>query len=238
MKKILLSLVTITSLSFAFAQVDISVEGGANNVSGTTQEFFITPPTSDLHMLDFMFTNNTGSDTNIYITRRIVNQPAGWEEYMCWGLDGQLGLCYAPSSMEYFNSTAVNFADGETGRLTTYMNSLGNGTATYRYYVSYDGQNYVDSVDLLVNGTLNTIEIAPELSVGVQPNPATDNITVTANGVSTAQVQIVDVLGNVILNSTVNGSKAIDVSEYRNGIYFVTVSANGTRVSRKVIVRH
>lgn len=189
-------------------------------------------------MIDFLITNNTGAATDMYVTRRIMSEPNGWEEYMCWGADGQLGLCYAPSPNEYFNSTAVNFADGETGRLSTYINSTGNGVAVYRFYVSYDGQNYIDSVDFQVNGVASAPEITPELTVGVQPNPASDNITIKAGGVNSASVQIVDVLGNVILNTTVSGTKNINVAEYRNGIYFVNVSANGTRVSRKVIVRH
>ena len=229
----------VTGLSLAAtAQVDISVEGGNSDVAGTTEQYNITPPTQDYHMIDFLITNNTGASTDMYVTRRIVSQPNGWEEYMCWGADGQLGLCYAPSPNEYFNSTAVNFADGETGRLSTYINSVNNGVALYRFYVSYDGQNYVDSVDFQVNGTASTPEITPELTVGVQPNPASENISIKAGGVSTANVQIVDVLGNVILNTTVSGTKNINVAEYRNGIYFVNVSANGTRVSRKVIVRH
>lgn len=239
MKKSLLSLFIITGLSLsASAQVDISVDGGNTDVAGTTEQYNITPPTQDEHLIDFLITNNSGSATDMYVTRRIMNQPNGWAEYMCWGADGQLGLCYAPSPNEYFNSTAVNLADGETGRLSTYINSSGNGVGLYRFYVSYDGQNYIDSVDFQINGTASTPEITPELTVGVQPNPATDNITITAGGVSSASVQIVDVLGNVILKTTISGSKSIDVGEYRNGIYFVTVSAQGTRVSRKVIVRH
>jgi hypothetical protein len=216
----------------------IDVDGGNTDVAGTTEQYNITPPTQDLHMIDFLITNNTGGTTDMYVTRRIVNQPNDWEEYMCWGADGQLGLCYAPSPNEYFTSTAVSFADGETGRLATYINSTNNGVALYRFYVSYDGQTYVDSVDFQVNGTASTPEISPELTVGVQPNPASDKITITAGGVNSASVQIVDVLGNVIMNTTVSGTKSINVSEYRNGIYFVTVSAEGTRVSRKVIVRH
>ncbi|PWL32518.1 MAG: hypothetical protein DCO96_02955 [Fluviicola sp. XM-24bin1] len=239
MKKSLLSLFLISGVAFAStAQVTIDVDGGNTDIAGTTEQYNIAPPTQDLHMIDFLITNNTGGSTDMYVTRRIISQPNDWEEYMCWGLDGQLGLCYAPSPNEYFTSTAVNFADGEVGRLATYINSTNNGVAVYRFYVSYDGQNYVDSVDFQVNGTASTPEIAPELSVGVNPNPASDNFTVTAGGVSSANVQIVDVLGNVVLNTTISGSKTFDVAEYRNGIYFVTVSSKGTRVSRKVIVRH
>ncbi len=239
MKKILLSLVVASSLSLTvMGQVDISVDGGNSDVAGTTEQYFITPPTQDEHMIDFLITNNTGGATDMYVTRRIMNQPNDWEEYMCWGMDGQLGTCYAPSSNEYFSSTAVNFADGETGRLATYINSTNNGVGLYRFYVSYDGQNYIDSVDFQVNGVTSTPVVEPTLTVGIHPNPASTFINVQAEGFKSAEIKVVDVLGNTVLTSTLSGSTKIDVSKFRNGIYFVTVSAEGTRVSRKVIVRH
>jgi hypothetical protein len=59
-------------------------------------------------------------------------------------------------------------------------------------------------------------------------------------GIETASVRIVDVLGNVLLKeSTINGSKRLDVSNFRNGVYFVIVESHGTKsITRKVIVKH
>ena len=50
----------------------------------------------------------------------------------------------------------------------------------------------------------------------------------------------VDVLGNVVLNETsFNQTKKIDVSNFRNGIYFVKVESEGSKaITRKVVVRH
>lgn len=93
-------------------------------------------------------------------------------------------------------------------------------------------------VDDATDESLNNSGIVPELSISVQPNPASDFITINADGVENAMVQIIDVLGNVVWNSTISGKGSINVTEFRNGIYYVNVSANGTRASRKVIVRH
>jgi hypothetical protein len=77
------------------------------------------------------------------------------------------------------------------------------------------------------------------VEVNVAPNPATDYVKVTAEGVESATVKMIDVLGNVILKETIKGSKTIDVSEFRNGIYFVIIEAEGVKtINRKVIVRH
>jgi len=48
-----------------------------------------------------------------------------------------------------------------------------------------------------------------------------------------------DVLGNTLLSKKISGSETIDVSEFRNGIYFITMEAKGAKkINRKVIVRH
>jgi hypothetical protein len=85
---------------------------------------------------------------------------------------------------------------------------------------------------------LNAQENSPELTIGVQPNPASDFLTIETSSDEKAVVQIIDVLGNTIWNATFYKTEMINITEYRNGIYFVTVSSKGKRVSRKVIVRH
>ncbi len=49
-----------------------------------------------------------------------------------------------------------------------------------------------------------------------------------------------DVLGNVVLREVIVGTvKKINVTKFRNGVYFITVKASGAKsVTRKVIVRH
>lgn len=85
---------------------------------------------------------------------------------------------------------------------------------------------------------LNIEENAPELTIRVQPNPASDFLTIETSSDEKAEIQIFDVLGNRIWNATFYQTEMINISEYRNGIYFVNVSSNGKRSSRKVIVRH
>ena len=115
----------------------------------------------------------------------------------------------------------------------------GYGVVTYRYEV-FDGTTLDAYVEVVVTKTASINEIKPVLAVSVAPNPASSNLKVTATGANGAKVKMVDVLGNVVLFETVVGtSKNINVANFRNGIYFVIVEAEGAkRVSRKVIVRH
>jgi hypothetical protein len=146
--------------------------------------------------------------------------------------------------MDFTTWTATNavvVGDGEGGTLASDItpDPAVGATSTYRYYVHEAGQAYEDSIDIEVSFTASIPEIAPSLTVSVAPNPATEFITVTAAGVEKATIKMVDVLGNVVLKETFISSKKIDVTEFRNGIYFIIVEADGVKpVSRKIIVRH
>ena len=242
MKKILLSIVSVVALvGSTYAQnLTITLDGSATDISGTAVNHEIAGAVSDEHIVDFIVHNQTGSDQSWIVTRRHVNNPTGWEEYLCWGLNGAIGNCYLHDPNAMWSSGSENVLADSSGRISTYVTCSTAGIATYRYYVSTDGQTFIDSVDLIVTNVLS-LEEKPSLSVNVAPNPASDYISIKATGANNASVTIVDVLGNVVLKETVVGSngKKINVTKFRNGIYFVMVEAEGAKaVTRKVIVRH
>lgn len=247
MKKLILSVVAIASISLsASAQIEVYVDGDATNTdyAGSTYTYYANPVEDNERKINIF--NESGSTELWLISRRRLSQPAGWQDYICWGheTDQFGGICIGAQAMDMdlfqMTTNAVTVLDGEYGILSAHCETSATvGSAHYRYYIGTSQDPFQDSVDVVAILTpASVIEQAPELTVGVQPNPASDNISITAGGVNSASVQIVDVLGNVILNTTVSGTKNINVAEYRNGIYFVNVSAKGTRVSRKVIVRH
>lgn len=241
MKKALLSLATgLLLASGSFAQnITINELGQTTNLSGQIHDYELSASVSDFHMVDFLFNNLSNTGQPWIITRRILNEPVGWGNYYCWGVEGQLGSCYAADTNEYFNSGIVTVPVQSAGLVATYITSPDAGVATYRYYVSTDGATYLDSMDLRVTSVLSLTDLAPSLSVSISPNPASDYITVSADGVDDATVRIMDVLGNLISTKKITGSKTFDVSEYRNGIYFVIVESSGVKtVNRKVVIRH
>ena len=71
-------------------------------------------------------------------------------------------------------------------------------------------------------------------------NPATDFISINLNGIETAAIKIVDVLGNTVFkDSYFSGVKKVDVSNFKNGIYFVMIESNGIKtMTRKVVIKH
>ncbi len=249
MKKTILSLLAIVSLSLsASAQIEIYVEGGTTNLAGDVYTFYATGETDHVH--EIHVENHTGTNQSWVINRRRVDVPSSWVDFLCWGHETNNfgGTCIDDQTMDLdlylmplTSQTIVNTVDGEYGFISSHITpSFSNtGTATYRYYVGDSVNPYLDSVDFSVILTPLTIqEQKPALTVGVHPNPASDQITVTAEGADGATVRIMDVLGNQILKSTISESKTIDVSEFRNGIYFVIVESKGTSINRKVVVRH
>ena len=248
MKKTLLSIIAIATLSFgASAQIEMYVEGGTTDYSdGGVYTFYANGATEQHHTI--RIENNSGSSQDWIVSRLRVDPPASYVDNLCWGheTDQFGGLCIDANSMDmtlynFPSGQAVTVGNGEAGVLASYITPDENdpGSYSYRYYVGTSQNPYQDSMDVNIIMTPLTIEEqAPILTVGVKPNPATDYMVVTAEGAETATVRIIDVLGNVILNTKISGSKSIDVSEYRNGIYFVIVEANGTKINRKVFVRH
>jgi len=241
MKKILLSIVAITAvISTSFSQgLNINLDGSMTDISGTTETApEITGDVMNHHLLDFIVNNETGSDQGWKITRVILNQTAGWSNYLCWGATPGIGLCYPVSTDTEWSSGVENIVANGAGKLQTYVSAPTGGSATYRYYVSTDGVTFLDSIDVQVNSVLS-IDEKPALTISVVPNPANAYVSISTNGTNTSTVTLVDVLGNTVMREAMNGAKTINVADYKNGIYFLRIESDGHKtVTRKLIVRH
>ena len=120
--------------------------------------------------------------------------------------------------------------NGETAELKPRI-TIDQSTATsalYRFYVTTTNGAFLDSIDLSINFTLGIQSIKQAPVITLAPNPATENITVSTGIIDNATVQIMDVLGNIIYRDVItNGSKLIDVSDFKNGVYFVVIDPVG-----------
>jgi hypothetical protein len=72
-----------------------------------------------------------------------------------------------------------------------------------------------------------TKEISHFFNTSVYPNPARDNIRIKVKsgvpGVG-GKIQIFDVIGNLVLERTLNNAQNIDISGFSKGIYFVKIN--------------
>lgn len=73
----------------------------------------------------------------------------------------------------------------------------------------------------------------------LSPNPVSDMVTIQAEGVTDGKIRIVDVLGNTVYTGDFNNAKKLNLSDYKNGVYFVTIqSVSDKGLTKKLVVRH
>lgn len=242
MKTTLLSILfAITSVS-AFGQISITV-GGAAHTSGTS--YYYASDTNDV-TVNALVNNTTSSPINLTVQRVMLNPISSWIDDLCWATssDGGLsGQCYnsIQTSNPYNTPNTYTVDPGDNGIFKAIIKPKDPdyGCGDYRYYIIQNGSVVLDSIDVSVCKTLSVDELTP-MTISVAPNPANDYFTVKMNDAKEATIKVVDVLGNIVLKETaIEGSKTISTSNLRNGVYFVTVEAEGQRpINRKVIVRH
>jgi len=152
------------------------------------------------------------------------------------------GLCWSPNTTNYTTPlmTGINFAAGDT----VIMKPLGIFTCGadfhMRYFVRLDGVE-LDSFDIFVRSTLSTpVKEKEVVDMTAYPNPANNLVTINTTGVDgEVEVKITDILGKVVYFETVSPVKKIDVSEFKNGVYLISVSENGKAIrTRRIVVKH
>ena len=243
MKKLyLLSLLLIPF--FAVSQTTINLHGDSDLLSGGTHEVITSSPDP----VDITFdVNNLGSSASWRITRYQLNVPTGWSDNLCWGhsTDPFGGTCYSSNQMTgnpWTTPSSGSFSVGnsEYGKLKVTIDpeDLAHGHAQYRYYISYNGTLYIDSVDVDFVYTLGVPEAEP-VTVAIAPNPASEYIQVSLSGVQNAKMRMVDVLGNLVIQESISSSEKIDISSFKSGVYIISFDIPGMKsIVRKVIVKH
>ena len=244
MKKLYFTILLILP-SVLFAQTTINLQDSEENISGGSYEF--TASNSNAVDVPLEIKNMGSSDADWRITRLRINVPAGWSDLICWGhsTDAFGGTCFSSSQMlgnPWTTPVSSNFtvSPNEYGKLKVTINPEegATGLGHYRYYVSNDGVNFIDSVDIKFDYSLSVQEVEP-IQVSIVPNPASDFIQINLSGAVTAQMKMVDVLGSEVLNQTVMSTATFDISNFRNGVYIMTFNAPGSKsIVRKVIVKH
>jgi hypothetical protein len=248
MKKLyaLLSATLLTGAA-AFAQVEIrATENGlpvGNDISGTT--VMISVSSDELVARTFAVTNVSGETGNYKIKRLRITEVPGWEDGLCWGPYPDptfVGQCYPASGMTtnpWITPNSAPMDNGGNGNIISDIHTNGSGCGHYRYYV-LKGNATIDSIDVEVCSTLSIEEPQEEPGMTAYPNPANNYLNVNITGIGgTADLRITDVLGKLVYSDEVSSAKKIDVSNFKNGVYLVTVLERGTVIqTRRIVVKH
>ena len=191
--------------------ISIEIPGTNVNISGQTHEVELT--NSESIDVSFDVINNTGVTQQWRIKRDKISVPTTWSDFLCWGhcTDEFGGTCYAANASDPLTTPAsqsvlFDVDNSECGKLkvtVTPNDWTTTGQARYRYYVSNNGTNFSDSVDLVFSYTAALKPVKEEISVNIGPNPASDHIIITTSGVEAANIKIMDALGTTISKETI-----------------------------------
>lgn len=256
MKALLFSCACILGTSFwgVSQNIEIKLDGMGADLSGSSYDVNVTEATlaqnGGIFTAHFVVTNNTENNGKWQIMRKKITVPATWEDQVCWPpscYNASGDIYYTPSSSDYVPTIMAGSdttSNGELAEIKANINiGLSNyGQGTYRYYVvDYFSSALVDSVDLTISFTLgvNSLKKA-DSNVSVGPNPADNSISIVASNNENSTFRIIDALGNIVhAEEGFNGSKKMDVSTFKTGVYFVIIENEGvTPVTRKLIIKH
>lgn len=253
MKKLILFVFGLTVWTVQ-SQVEIRKPGETQEISGTTVTETITPddiPNGFWDRTKFYVTNVTGTDQKFRIKRVKVNVPAsGWTDEVCWPPN-----CFLANGDEYITPGGLSAPVITNGTYHTdqnggvpaeikpqyYPTQLGT-SATYKYIVTDEtGTIHHDSITVVINyvNSVGVTSITKNVELSMSPNPASDVVTISAEGIVDARIRVVDVLGNVVYTGEFSNSKKLNTTDFKNGVYFVTVQGDSNKgYTKKLVVRH
>ncbi len=112
-----------------------------------------------------------------------------------------------------------------------------NGLAAGNYSVTVeDANNCVTSNSFTVAGYTSVAELSViKNSTSLYPNPASSFTVVEAVGFEINTVQVYDLTGRIVFESTPNNSKEnINTANFNNGVYYVRIGVNNNFITKKL----
>jgi hypothetical protein len=168
---------------------------------------------------------------------------------------------YATATLYLLNIFPIMQVDGSYS-INDYANGIGVSNVMFTYYgqdhVPYASSlAYMDTTVRFVSnflysylgctpsdpnplpntfGPLSANSIASSQAIQIYPQPATNEISINANGETIQSIQLFDVVGKRLMEKRTNASEErIDISLFKKGCYFVNVLTERGWVSTKMI---
>lgn len=140
---------------------------------------------------------------------------------------------------------------GEDWEFISTLNAQGNTSQTTDYQTidqeTKRGASYYKLIQYDFNG--NFKEYGPYYSrceagkddILIYPNPANESIIIEYSSDKITGIQLIDLAGKIILeplHSPKNKIVQLDVSKIQSGVYFIVVSSENEKISKKMIIQH
>ena len=131
-----------------------------------------------------------------------------------------------------------DFGDGSTDTVENPIH-IYSTTGWYEVTLTVTGvcgtSTFMDSVYIFIQN----IDEVEALSFGMYPNPADDNITITASSVlSKANIEVMDATGRIVLTTNASGNRFnLNLNTLEAGPYFIRITDEGKTSTQRLIVR-
>jgi hypothetical protein len=132
----------------------------------------------------------------------------------------------------------INLAPGERGNVVFKIKTksiLSIGSSVSNKADIYFDYNFPIETNTATSTfqLLSTTAFEQDISVRVYPNPASNEVFVSANS-SIKSIQLFDVHGRIISTSLINDTKSkLNITAYSKGVYFLKVMTNtGSKVEK------
>lgn len=221
MRKLLLSTLFISMVLFTMAQTftltpKVVVKGASSS------------ETIDLYSA---MKNNATTDADSMFQWTIIKRqmPAAWERTFC-----DPNNCIPSDSIGMSGSFLVKKGMNGEFKLTYNFHNTGGLDTTKIQIKSVLNPSVKDTVTFIMNAWLTGVNnVSRENVFSFYPNPVKDVLTFKYNTNSTVNVDIYNILGVKVKSFTHDGnSSRINVSELRNGIYFITLKEGNYTYSK------
>ena len=242
MKQILLNAFAILGIAFLSVAQDgiaIKIVGDNTDYSSGHAPYVVAGTIGNEIIVDFEIENTTGNGVTYRISRlKDGNVPSDWTNMVCVGTS-----CFPNSNNNPYctpSNSPLVLANAAVAEMPFHINPNSAATgATFTLFVGTDCSSFVDSVKVRVDATASIKDVKQNPSFSMFPNPSDEFVSIQMNNLEKGLVKVVDLLGNVIYSESIITSSKINTSDFKNGVYFVTIETEGIKLaSRKLVVRH
>ncbi len=173
-------------------------------------------------------TNTSQNTQGIIWTREEISMPAEWASAIC-----DTTTCYLP----HVSTQSFQLPAGASGKLDVHVypyNVEGSAVIAVHLALATDPEEIIVTSTYLFNTSLGVAEKLTE-KAKVFPNPATDQFWIESE-FGAQQAVLHDMNGRVVLQQTMHGKQAINVSSLARGHYILRLyDASGAVVSTNAV---
>ncbi len=246
--KKLLSLGILVLLPFiALTQLKITTIGGAADLNGTVYEVFGLPSDADLKK-ELYAINQSASDFTVKVRRTEVDVQSGTKNTTCWincpiFQDAGVNPVLVSSQSATIAASDTNFSfvahhrpmdlDGCSWMKYEWIDAATESIV----YASLDIKFYHSSGNCI----LGLEDLKNNLFVNLSPNPTSANLLLSLEGISNydeISVDIFNILGKKVSSiSQVGPNNNLNVSDFKNGMYFVSIMKNESLIKTTKLIK-